>query len=73
MLVTKSGLEEKSARYYLTPTTLNLKIPGILSVPSANPRKIAPLLCRPWLDTAFGSAEVTESRIFQKSALKGQL
>jgi hypothetical protein len=50
-----------------------LEIPGILSVPSANPRKIAHLLCRPWSYPTFGFAENNEIPDFSEIRYKGQI
>jgi hypothetical protein len=47
-----------------------LKIPGTLSVPSANPRKMHSCFAGLGLILPLDLQRITESRIFQKSALK---
>jgi hypothetical protein len=48
-----------------------LKIPGTLSVPSANPRKMHSCFAGLGLILPLDLQRIAESRIFQKSALKG--
>jgi hypothetical protein len=73
MLVTKIRLREEIRRTLSNSHYFNLEIPGILSVPSANLRKIAHLLCRPWSYLTFGFAENNEIPDFSEIRYKGQI